>query len=121
MEQIIINFYPIAKFIILLLAVVGGYNTINTFLHLLARFDKDKLDNKKDMHAKDCDADIVQDLIAKFPLVAPEFINKNLKEQNIENNQEIHELNQRLAKIEFQLSRLNLQQSMTLDEVKSIK
>lgn len=99
-ETYIINFYPIAKFVIILFAVVGGYNTINTFLHLLGRFGKDKLDTKKDIHAKDCDTDIVQDLIQKFPLVKQEFINKNTIEQNVENNQEIHEINKRLEVIE---------------------
>ena len=86
----------IAKFIIILFAVVGGYNTINNFLHLLARFGKDKLDNKKDIHVKDCDTDIVQDLIQKFPLVSPDFMNKNEKERSIENNQEIHEINKKI-------------------------
>lgn len=100
MEQVIVNFYPIAKFIIILFAVVGAYSTINNFMHLLARFGKDKLDNKKDIHAKDCDADITQDLIQKFDLVKPEFINQPLREQNIENNQEIHEINKRLLIIQ---------------------
>ena len=69
-------------------------------MHLLARFGKDKLDNKKDIHAKDCDTDIVQDLIQKFPLVSRDFMNKNTVEQNVENNQEIHEINIRLYDIE---------------------
>jgi dihydroorotase len=97
-------------------------------MHLLARFGKDKLDNKKDIHAKDCDTDVMQDLIQKYPDVKKEFVLLPEKEQNIENNQEIHEINQKieslennLDKIEFLLSRLNIQQSMTLDEVKSKK
>ena len=121
MKETIINIYPILQFIVILFAVIGGYNLLNNIAHLLARFGKDQLDHKKDIHAKNCDADIMQDLIQKFPLVAPEFINKNLKEQTIENNQEIHEVNQRLDEIEFLISRLNLQQSMTLDEVKGQK
>ena len=95
-----LNFYPIFKMIIALFAVVGAFSTINNFMHLLARFGKDKLDNKKDIHAKDCDTDIVQDLIQKFPLVSRDFMNKNTVEQNIENNQEIHEINIRLYDIE---------------------
>ena len=125
MEAYTINIYPIFKIFVILFAVVGAYATINNGLHLLGRFAKDKLDNKKDIHAKDCDADIVQDLLSKFPLVEEKFINLTEKEQNIENNQEIHELNKKydivedkLNKIELQLNRLNLQQSMTLDEVK---
>ena len=100
MEQVTINFYPIAKFICILFAIVGAYSTINNIAHILGRFGKDKLDTKKDIHAKDCDTDIVQDLIQKFPLVRQEFINKNTIEQNVENNQEIHEINKRLEVIE---------------------
>lgn len=96
MEQVIVNFYPIAKFIIILFAIVGAYSTINNFMHLLARFGKNKLDNKKDMHAKDCDADIIQDLIQKYPAVEKEFVLKTEIEQNIENNQEIHEINKKI-------------------------
>lgn len=57
-------------------------------------------------------------LIDKFPLVASDFLNKPLKEQTIENNQEIHELNKKLDKIQYQINQLNIHQSMTLDEVK---
>jgi hypothetical protein len=67
-------------------------------------------------------------LIQKYPDVQKEFVLLPEKEQNIENNQEIHEINKKieslennLDKIEFLLSRLNIQQSMTLDEVKSKK
>jgi uncharacterized protein YdiU (UPF0061 family) len=132
MEAYTINLYPIFKIFCILFATVGAYSTINNFMHLLARFGKDKLDNKKDIHAKDCDTDVMQDLIqtmqTKYPDVKKEFIILPEKEQNIENNQEIHEINQKieslennLDKIEFLLSRLNIQQSMTLDEVKSKK
>ena len=100
MDTYIINFYPIAKFFILVLAIVGGYNVINNFLNILARYGKDKLDTKKDIHAKNCDADIIQDLIQKYPNVDMAFMFKNEKEQNIENNQEIHDLNKRVKKLE---------------------
>ena len=99
MEQVLINFYPVAKFIIALLAIIGAYSTINNFMHLLSRFGKDKLDNKKNIHAKDCDTDVMQDLIQmqiKYPDVNKEFIILPEKEQNIENNQEIHEINKKL-------------------------
>jgi hypothetical protein len=128
MEAYTINLYPIFKIFCILFAIVGAYSTINNFMHLLARFGKDKLDNKKDIHAKDCDTDVMQDLIMKYPDVKKEFIILPEKEQNIENNQEIQEINEKfddfetkLEKIEFLLSRLNIQQSMTLDEVKSKK
>lgn len=48
---------------------------------------------KKDEH-------IADKFFDKFPLVSPEFMNKNTVEQNIENNQEIHEINIRLYDIE---------------------
>lgn len=64
------------------------------FTVLLGR--KNLLDNKKDIHFKDKDISITSDLIAKFPLVSPDFINKSAKEQNVENNQEIHELNKKI-------------------------
>ena len=100
MKETIINIYPITQFILILFAIVGGYNLLNNVAHLLARCSKDKLDNKKDIHFKDCDTDIVQDLIQKFPLVSRDFMNKNTVEQNVENNQEIHEINIRLYDIE---------------------
>ena len=127
-DTFVINFYPIAKFIIILFAIVGVYSTINNFIHLLARFGKDKLDNKKDIHAKDCDTDVMQDLIQKYPNVQKEFMLLPEKEMNIENNQEIHEINKKIEALEteiniiqFLLGRLNIQQSMTLDEVKGQK
>ena len=96
METYTINIYPIFKIFCILFAIVGAYSTINNFMHLLARFGKDKLDNKKDIHAKDCDTDVMQDLIQKYPDVKKEFVILPEKEQNIENNQEIHEINKRL-------------------------
>lgn len=57
---------------------------------------KNFLDNNKDIHFKNQDTSITSDLIAKFPLVSPDFINKSAKEQNVENNQEIHELNKKI-------------------------
>lgn len=106
METYTINLYPIFKIFCILFAIVGAFSTINNFMHLLARFGKDKLDNKKDIHAKDCDTDIVQDLIQKFPLVSKDFMNKNTVEQNVENNQEIHEINIRLYDIEKSLEQI---------------
>ena len=95
MEQVTINFYPIAKFFIIVLAIVGGYNCLTNFMNLLGRFGKDVLDNKKDMQAKEKDAEIINNLVARYPLVDKDFIVKPEKEQNIENNQEIHEINKK--------------------------
>lgn len=97
--EVTVNIYPILKYIIILFAVVGAYATINNFLHILGRFGKDKLDNKKDIHAKDCDADIIQDLLAKYPAVQKDFILKTERLQNIENNQEIQEMREVLQEL----------------------
>lgn len=96
MDTFVINFYPIAKFIIVLFVIVGFFSFLNNLANVLGRFGKGKLDNKKDMHAKDCDADIIQDLIQKYPAVEKEFVLKTEIEQNIENNQEIHEINKKI-------------------------
>lgn len=89
MEQITINFYPIAKFIILLFATVGVWNIVNNFLHIFARMKKDKID-----------AEITNKLIDKYPDVGEVFMNLPLRQQNIENNQEIHEINLKFDALE---------------------
>ena len=55
---------------------------------------------KKDTKAKELDASLMAQLINKYPDVKPEFILLPEREQNIENNQEIHEINVRLYDIE---------------------
>lgn len=72
---------------------------------------------KKDIHAKDCDTDIIQDLIQKYPLVEKEFMQKTAKEMNIENNQEIQEHN---IKFEEVLGKLEILQR-DMDEVRRIQ
>lgn len=84
---------------------------VATFLFLLHNLGGLKLFIDKDRH-------IADKFLDKFSLVSPEFMNKSSKQQNIENNQEIHEINKRLDKMQFYLDRLNVHQSMTLDEVK---
>lgn len=70
-----INLYPIFKFILYLLAVFGSFYFINTVAHLLS--------NKH----------TVDKFINKYPNVTELFCKLPLREQNIENNQEIHDLN----------------------------
>lgn len=82
---VIVNFYPIAKFIICLFAVVGLFSFLNNLSHIVGN------------------AYMVKSFLKKFPDVLPEFMRKPLREQNIENNQEIHEINKRLAEIEKRL------------------
>jgi len=117
MDTFVINFYPIAKFIIVLFVIVGFFSFLNNLANVLGRFRKDKLDNKKDIHAKDCDTDVMQDLIMKYPLVEKEFMQKTAKEMNIENNQEIQEHN---IKFEEILNKLEVLQR-DMDEVRRIQ
>jgi len=80
-----VGVYPIFKFILYLLAIFGAFYFINTVAHLLS--SKHTVDK----------------FLEKYPNVSELFINKTAKEQNIENNQEIHEINKRLAEIEKRL------------------
>lgn len=107
-EIITYNIYPIFKFIIILFAVVGGYNVLNNLFNLISRGFKDKLDNAKDIN-------IINGLLDKFPLVNPEFINKNQKEMAIENNQEIQEINKKLELMEDAI-RSNIKHIMELEK-----
>ena len=104
MKETVINIYPVLQFIIILFATVGVIDAIKSIANLISRGYKDKLDNKKDMHAKDCDTDVMQDLIqslhSRYPDVEQNFIIKPEKEQNIENNQEIHDINKKLLEFE---------------------
>ena len=106
MDTHIINLYPLFKFIIILFAIVGLFDAIKTIANLISRAFKDKLDNKKDIHTKDCDTDVMQDLIMKYPNVQKEFMLLPEREQNIENNQEIHEINKKLLVIQKDLDEI---------------
>jgi hypothetical protein len=44
------------------------------------------------------DSGLFDKFLSKYPNVSLDFINKGVKEQNIENNQEIHEINKRFDK-----------------------
>lgn len=46
------------------------------------------------------DSDITNNILEKYPDVTQVFASKSLKEQNIENNQEIHDINKRFDKLE---------------------
>ena len=50
--------------------------------------------------------DDVKKLLSRYPLVDKSFIIKEEKEQNIENNQEIHEINKKLEVLEDLFKRL---------------
>jgi len=85
MDGIIINIYHVA-------IICGVLTAIIIFLFLLHNFGGVCLFINRDK-------EIINKFIEKFPLVPIDYMNKTLREQNIENNQEIHELNK---KIEFQ-------------------
>lgn len=56
----------------------------------------------------DKDKEIANKFLDKFPLVSPDFINKSAKEQNVENNQEIHELNKKIEDINSRINAQNI-------------
>lgn len=55
---------------------------------------------KKDEH-------IADKFFDKFPLVTSNFLQKTHREQTVENNQEIHELTQRVEHLEIYVQELN--------------
>ena len=60
----------------------------------------------KECFFKSKDTDITTNITNKFDLVSPLFVNKTLKEQNIENNQEIHENNKKILELEHRIEHL---------------
>ena len=60
----------------------------------------------KECFFKTKDTNITTDIIDKFPLVSWGFKQKSLKEQNIENNQEIHENNKKIQDLENRIQHL---------------
>lgn len=91
--EYIINFYPIVKFLVLIFAVVGFFNFLQALTHAIK-------DTKLNTKTKELDNEVIQELIKKFPDVSEDFIKKSEKLQNIENNQEIHEINKKIRKLE---------------------
>lgn len=68
---------------------------------VLARSYKDKLDNKKDIHFKDKDVEITSEAFKKIGEVKDGTQNEViLNLQNVENNKEIHSLNQKMEQLE---------------------
>ena len=89
MQEMVINFYPIFKFIIVLFAVIGAYSIIKDLIHAISRGFKDKLDHKKDCQ------------------VIEQLSKKELKVIAIENAHEIQELNEKYVKIEEEVKFLS--------------
>ena len=63
---------------------------------------------KKDEKIIEKDKVLMEKFLDKFPLVSPDFINKSAKEQNVENNQEIHELNKKIEEVESRINAQNI-------------
>lgn len=95
MQETVINFYPIFKFIIALFAVVGGYSILKVLINAISRCFKDKLDHKKDCLnlKKDCE---LMHCLSK----------KETRMITVENAQEIHELNKKYDKIEEEVEKI---------------
>lgn len=85
-STMIFNFSSLITFAQNILMILGGFTLTGIVLFLVYSHKNIHIQNNK--------------LIDKFPLVSPDFFRKNTKEQNIENNQEIHEINKKFEKLE---------------------
>lgn len=82
-------FYPTVLIISIILTFV------------ILRSYKDNLDNKKDIHFKDKDVEITSEAFKKIGEVKDGTQNEViLNLQNVENNKEIHSLNQKMEQLE---------------------
>jgi vacuolar-type H+-ATPase subunit I/STV1 len=94
-----VNFTWILLFLIVCLALFLIHNGFGTRLFV-------KKDEK-----------IAEKFLDKFPLVSPEFYKKTKIEQLAENNQEIHEINKRIDKLEVTFEELNKNIQKQLDAI----
>ena len=87
-----INIYPVMKILAFAGIIAIGFILFhNGFsLNLFSKHDSGLFDK----------------FLSKYPDVAPEFMKKGIKEQNIENNQEIHENNKKILVLEQRVERL---------------
>ena len=90
-EQInVVNLYYQLLFLLLVIIVF-----------ILSRALKDYLDNKKDIHFKDKDVEITSEEFKKIGEVKDGTQNEViLNLQNVENNKEIHSMNQKMEQLE---------------------
>lgn len=94
--ETIINFDAIMPYLICL----AGFILLGIIIFLLHNLGGLKLFSNHDNK-------LVGQFVDKFPLVSPEFMKKSAKAQNIENNQEIQEINERLEHLEIYVKELN--------------
>lgn len=83
------NIEPIISFAQNVLMILGGFTLAGIIVFLVYSHKNTNIFIKQN-----------DKLIDKFLLVAPEIFNKSSKEQNIENNQEIHEINKKIEELE---------------------
>lgn len=88
-NTILFNINAIISFAQNVLMILGGFTLAGIIVFLVYSHKNTNIFIKQN-----------DKLIDKFPLVAPEFFNKSSKEQNIENNQEIHEINKKIEELE---------------------
>lgn len=89
MDDIVINIQPFLD----LIAIIAGIVLLGVIAFLFHNFKGLNLFSKHDNS-------IIDKFLSKYPDVSPAFIKKDAKAQNIENNQEIHEVNKRIDAIE---------------------
>lgn len=87
-----INIYVLLKYTVLALAIYGFFMLMHAILHAIK-------DTKLNIKTKTLDNEVIKELIKKFPDVSEEFMKKPERLQNIENNQEIHEIKKHLRTI----------------------
>ena len=67
------------------------------------------------------DNSMIEKFLSKYPDVSPEFIKKDAKAQNVENNQEIHEVNKRLDEQDDKISKIEENQIKILDMLERLQ
>ena len=95
MEGYIINIDPIFKYLV----TIAGIILLGVIAFLFHNFKGLNLFSKHDNS-------VIDKFLSKYPDVSPEFMKKDAKAQNVENNQEIHEINKKLAELEEKINKL---------------
>ena len=106
MTELTINLYPIVK-------IIGYCGIIGIALFLIHNLGGMKIFSKHDQ-------DLTAQFLEKYPLVSLDFLKKTQKEQLIENNQEIHNINKDNKKFDERLSVLEVNYYDILDKLNQI-
>lgn len=90
-----------------ILIIFGITFIVVSLINVIERYAKDKLDNKKDIHFKDKDVEVVSEAFKKIGEVKNGTKNEViLNAQNIENNKEIHANNTKRLELEHRVKHL---------------